>query len=458
MTLLASIVSFSQKITRGPEQGEIYFLGPTVTLLDQVIYRSTDFGESIICMDSLSQVNNLIEAISADKETGNIYFSTILEDLYHSGSYGQAGTWVHKSNNVYPYLLSGVNSGYVFEYCMKHSEDFGNSFINHSLNGYFGVVISSELDVQNGIGYTILKYWGKNDTLYFMKSNDNFENLELLNKFIESNEPLNWLSRGFSSGELFSFIENESSMIRFSNDYGYSWSTKNRLYLNNFFDIGFTGGRQPGELYLLVTYIQLAGQRKHIYIYHSLDYGETFTAYHPFSFGPDPFFIGFNAEPKSGIVPLTVEFYDESSGENLNYEWDFDNDGTYDSYEQNPAFVYLDTGNYSVKLKLISPTKTDSLIKYRYINIKDTITRIQYLNNQKPIVYPNPFNDKISIEAKTDFKMIEIYDLNGKSHFIKTLTQENKTEIIDLKNLEKGIYILKLKTEEQNITKKIIKI
>ncbi len=54
--------------------------------------------------------------------------------------------------------------------------------------------------------------------------------------------------------------------------------------------------------------------------------------------------------------------------------------------------------------------------------------------------------------------MIEILDLNGKSHFSKILFQENKTEIIDLRKLEEGIYILKIRTEGQDIIQKIIKI
>jgi hypothetical protein len=45
ITLLLFVVcSFAQKITRGPDVGEIYFLGPTTTILQGAIYHSTDFG------------------------------------------------------------------------------------------------------------------------------------------------------------------------------------------------------------------------------------------------------------------------------------------------------------------------------------------------------------------------------------------------------------------------------
>jgi hypothetical protein len=39
ITLLLFVVcSFAQKITRGPDVGEIYFLGPTTTILQGAVY------------------------------------------------------------------------------------------------------------------------------------------------------------------------------------------------------------------------------------------------------------------------------------------------------------------------------------------------------------------------------------------------------------------------------------
>jgi len=75
--LLFAIVSFSQQITRGPEVGEIYFMGPTTTVLYDAIYRSTDFGETAVCVDSVSALSNTIVALTADKTPGSLYFSTM---------------------------------------------------------------------------------------------------------------------------------------------------------------------------------------------------------------------------------------------------------------------------------------------------------------------------------------------------------------------------------------------
>jgi len=73
-------------------------------------------------------------------------------------------------------------------------------------------------------------------------------------------------------------------------------------------------------------------------------------------------------------------------------------------------------------------------------------------------VSPNPFINKILIESNQNFRMIEIYDLFGKNHFSETLPQGEKSETLDLRRLEKGIYILKIKIEEKEFTRKIIKI
>ncbi len=55
----------------------------------------------------------------------------------------------------------------------------------------------------------------------------------------------------------------------------------------------------------------------------------------------------FSASPVAGDAPLTVQFTDASTGITpLTYEWDFNNDGTVDSAEQNPAFDYTTGGEF----------------------------------------------------------------------------------------------------------------
>lgn len=58
----------------------------------------------------------------------------------------------------------------------------------------------------------------------------------------------------------------------------------------------------------------------------------------------------FDATPVLGLAPLQVQFTDTSSGFPTSWAWDFDNDGTVDSTQQNPSFTYTVPGTYSVRL------------------------------------------------------------------------------------------------------------
>jgi PKD repeat protein len=64
----------------------------------------------------------------------------------------------------------------------------------------------------------------------------------------------------------------------------------------------------------------------------------------------DPAVADFSAAPTVGIAPLAVTFTDLSTGDVDTWSWDFDNDGTEDSTEQNPIYTYTTGGTYTVAL------------------------------------------------------------------------------------------------------------
>ena len=82
----------------------------------------------------------------------------------------------------------------------------------------------------------------------------------------------------------------------------------------------------------------------------------------------------FSADPIIGIGPLVVSFADSSTGAIESWSWDFDNDGTEDSSEQNPSITYYAHSCedlYTVSLTVSGPaggsdteTKTDYIIIY----------------------------------------------------------------------------------------------
>ena len=70
----------------------------------------------------------------------------------------------------------------------------------------------------------------------------------------------------------------------------------------------------------------------------------------------EPFGISVIATPSLGIVPLNVKFTTSVSGisdldhKKFTYTWDFNNDGSVDSVEQNPTYTFEKVGNISVSL------------------------------------------------------------------------------------------------------------
>jgi PKD repeat protein len=474
LTVTCTFLFADYRITRGPEIGEIYYIGPTAT--GEGIYHSTDFGETATCMDSTLNTNIGFMSISADLTQGVLYGSTMGEALYISYEYGQEGSWIFRTGGISLRLLSGRTDGHLYSGKTKHSEDYGDTFIYHTCQGYFGDQKASEIDVQEDVGYALVSEYGVIDSLWFLISYDDFESFEIQHSF-------NWysvfdysLSRGSEVGELFlmkSAHYGDGSMVRelwYSNDFGENWIFKNHLLSNK-----IVGGRQTGELYVLTDYRQLMGEIAHIYIYHSLDYGETFTVYHPFSYGEEPYYSDFTVNITEGVVPLTVQFNDLSSGDIQTWQWDFDLDGTVDSYEQNPEYTYQDTGLYSVQLWIYGDIYQDGYIKKSYIHVTSDsvstddyeleITKIEFSN------YPNPFNPSTEIRFQiSDFSEfssteIEIYNLKGQK--VKTLyafpnrSLETRSVVWDgtdrhNNRVSSGIYLYKLNNNESPIKKMIL--
>ena len=69
-------------------------------------------------------------------------------------------------------------------------------------------------------------------------------------------------------------------------------------------------------------------------------------------------------------------------------------------------------------------------------------------------IYPNPVNDRLYIEAEVDAENVVVYDVFGRQQ--STVNSQQST-VIDVSNLNTGIYIIKINTKEGNIVKQFIK-
>lgn len=79
----------------------------------------------------------------------------------------------------------------------------------------------------------------------------------------------------------------------------------------------------------------------------------------------------FSASPKSGVVPLTVDFTDLSTGNVTAWDWDFGDGGS--SSAANPFYAYLNPGTYPVSLMVSGPGGTDTKTEQGFITVYEQI-------------------------------------------------------------------------------------
>jgi hypothetical protein len=107
--------------------------------------------------------------------------------------------------------------------------------------------------------------------------------------------------------------------------------------------------------------------------------------------------VQFNAAPRSGPAPLTVNFSDESPA-TITRQWDF-GDGNY-STDETPSNEYTAPGLYDVSLEVTDPNGTLSKTKRYFIHaMADTVTG-DSITNLSPVgstAYPVPINIKNTV-------------------------------------------------------------
>lgn len=94
----------------------------------------------------------------------------------------------------------------------------------------------------------------------------------------------------------------------------------------------------------------------------------TFTRAQCFYVGPGSGVIAsFTGTPVSGTAPLTVNFFDASSGTITNRQWDFGDGGT--GSDTNPVHVYTNAGSYAVSLTVFAAGGTNTLTRSSYVTV-----------------------------------------------------------------------------------------
>jgi PKD repeat protein len=155
-----------------------------------------------------------------------------------------------------------------------------------------------------------------------------------------------------------------------------------------------------------------------------------------------------------------VSFYDLSLGLLTDWEWDFNNDGTVDSYERNPVHAYDEPGNYTVSLEVFDDLSNQTVKKTDYITVVDPVF-IEDKKLQSNIeIYPNPVRDKLHVRMNYQKELVDeiiVFNMNYEQ-LKKFQANDSEVFIIDVSTLKKGTYLLYMKGENHSFVKKFVKI
>ena len=276
---------------------------------------------------------------------------------------------------------------------------------------------------------------------------------------------------------------NEFSKLWYSNNFAQIWIQLNSFNFNyyNLYRRGFECGQTDGELYFVLHFVSNMWQNVNTYILYSLDYGISFNLFHPLAKGEQPLLSNFSAKAGDeeifdlknndsvyyviGEMPLNVQSYNYSIGDINSYEWDFNNDGNIDSYEENPVYTYTDTGWYFINLTVYDGLDTNSFLRENYIYVYDSVGTYISEQTEPEMVkcFPNPFNKHITIQLPENINKnnltVKIYSSSGE--IIKTFYHVSNTLIWKGKDnkgnsVKPGVYYCLINTGKPIIKKLVL--
>jgi hypothetical protein len=121
----------------------------------------------------------------------------------------------------------------------------------------------------------------------------------------------------------------------------------------------------------------------------------------------------------------------------------------WDGINAHPSAV-IDLPGYmnGKEVDLANPHRFEAGFTNDYTNIG-----IPETENNSLLIFPNPAFQTLHIEGIANSFKAEVYDLSGK--FL--LTKQINTNQIDINSLAKGLYFIKLSTEEGSVVRKFVK-
>lgn len=260
----------------------------------------------------------------------------------------------------------------------------------------------------------------------------------------------------------FGVLRDSDASVHYTVDGGNSYQPSNEKYLTNFQKIGNT---------VFSNTFNLSSPK----IYTSLNNGKTWENIYTFPEG-EIYDMKFISENQGYVVGRYDSNFKTTDGGktwtkmNLPYEWYkhvnfFNNIGLI--IDEDGLFYLTKDGGQTWQFILSKYGLTNSYFDseniyltgsygkvYKFSMDELTVNDLEINQNYNFKIFPNPTKDKLNIKliSKLTFSKVEIYNLIG-----ERVLESNK-EALNISNLPKGVYVLKLYTKEGKIlTKKIIK-
>jgi len=383
-------LTLSQSITGFP-----FVLVGDVTVYDNC--KLTIPPGEIIKLSSLTtgiQSKGTIDAQGANEQP--IIFTSFLDDSYGGDLNGDGDATSPAPGDWEGILLNGT------------LDNDGNGFFDHcviryggiSNNSYSGINFyqSDSAFIKNSVvEYSLYDGLRSNHSAVLIKENTFNENTRYGVIILGSTVP-NLGQNNLNEAGLNTFINNDGGGIQL-----YSSSSEIDAYYNDW------------------GYYTEAEIDAHIYDDdENASYGEVHFNpwYDPAS---PPFVIDFEADETTGTAPFTIQFTNLSNGSPSTWEWDFDNDGTIDSEEQNPVWEYTDSGLYTVALTVDYGIYSATETKIDFIEVNDVISiyDIQYTTDPGANdLFPSPYEGQTVIT--TGIVTATGYNGNGNNFFISS--------------------------------------
>jgi PKD repeat protein len=156
----------------------------------------------------------------------------------------------------------------------------------------------------------------------------------------------------------------------------------------------------------------------------------------------------------------TIQFTNNSTGNNLNYNWDF-GDGQF-STDINPIHSYETKDWYLTCLTVSGSGGTDVICKNVSAIANSTSINNKFETINISMVYPNPFSDllKVELNSKVNSKVIiKLLDFSGKIIVQKEVETTTGNNLINLEtaNISSGMYFLNITSDDFIKTIKLVK-